>query len=298
MLLLDSSPTYLILFSEMNRTSSSSSSRRKQHVRAEQLLFAASVADGEAEKYSLRPRSIAKRLEVEQKLKQERTVQPQKRTPKPKQKPAPLSKYRRKTANARERCRMKEINQAFETLRKAIPQETLAYHSESPSPSSSSSSSSSTCGSSSEKWTKITTLRLAMDYIEALTRVLEHDTNFGGLMDADFPAGFLAGLDGLGMMGVGGLHHQGGLLSSGHCPSLGSLDDGSGGSLMGSSSSGGADHDLLSDDLDSFDDIPMSCGMVPDDHCDVMASFDIFLESDGDSLHFHSELSANSPNTP
>jgi len=140
-LLLDSSPTYLILYSEMNRTSSSSSSRRssssKQHVRAAaELLFSASVADGEAEKYSLRPRSIAKRLEVEQKLKQERTaaVQPQKRTPKPKQKPAPLSKYRRKTANARERCRMKEINQAFETLRKAIPQvkqyqqeETMGY---------------------------------------------------------------------------------------------------------------------------------------------------------------------------
>lgn len=74
-----------------------------------------------AEKYSLRPRSIAKRLEVEQKLKQH--VQQQvKRVPKPKQKPAPLSKYRRKTANARERSRMKEINQAFETLRKAIPQ--------------------------------------------------------------------------------------------------------------------------------------------------------------------------------
>lgn len=38
-----------------------------------------------------------------------------------KQRPPPLSKYRRKTANARERSRMKEINSAFETLRKAVP---------------------------------------------------------------------------------------------------------------------------------------------------------------------------------
>lgn len=38
-----------------------------------------------------------------------------------KQKPASLSKYRRKTANARERSRMREINLAFETLRKAVP---------------------------------------------------------------------------------------------------------------------------------------------------------------------------------
>lgn len=38
-----------------------------------------------------------------------------------KHRPPPLSKYRRKTANARERSRMKEINSAFETLRKAVP---------------------------------------------------------------------------------------------------------------------------------------------------------------------------------
>jgi bHLH factor len=96
-----------------------------------------SSSSEEGEKYSLRPRSIAKRLEVEQKLKlvvvstgggktggggHGGVRQRMQRTPKPKQKPAPLSKYRRKTANARERSRMKEINQAFETLRKAIPQ--------------------------------------------------------------------------------------------------------------------------------------------------------------------------------
>ena len=223
----------------------------------------------EGEKYSLRPRSIAKRLEVEQKLKQPVLA---KRTPKPKQKPAPLSKYRRKTANARERSRMKEINQAFETLRRAIPasaSNSPSYHSaSSPSPSSSSSS----CGSSSsssEKWTKITTLRLAMDYIEALTRVLEHDT--------------LLTNDDDGFCGSGLLISDRGSLSS-----LGSIGSSSGG-------------DFLSDDLDSFDDIP---NIGTSAHCcaDDDMAFDIFLESDhgADSLHcgFHHTDLTDQPNTP
>lgn len=193
------------------------------------------------EKYSLRPRSIARRLEVEQKLKQPIVG---KKTPKPKQKPAPLSKYRRKTANARERCRMKEINQAFETLRRAIPP-TAASYASSPSPSSGSSS----CGSStaSEKLTKITTLRLAMDYIESLSRALEHDTF---LVPDDDP--------------------YGGLFTS----DRGSL------SSLGSISSGG---DLLSDDLDSFDDIPNIPSASVDDDDDM--AFDIFLDSDHATFH-------------
>lgn len=206
----------------------------------------ADYAMADKEKYSLRPRSIARRLEVEQKLKQPVVG---KRTPKPKQKPAPLSKYRRKTANARERSRMKEINQAFETLRRAIPPSHNAYHSaSSPSPSSGSSS----CGSSagSEKLTKITTLRLAMDYIESLTRVLEHDAF---LMADDDPFG------------------DGGLFTSDR-GSLSSL-----GSIGGASSTGG---DLLSDDLDSFDDIPNIPSASVDDCCDDDMAFDIFLDSD------------------
>lgn len=254
------------------------------------------MCEMEGEKYSLRPRSIAKRLEVEQKLKQPVLA---KRTPKPKQKPAPLSKYRRKTANARERTRMKEINQAFETLRRAIPAAAessispYSHHSaSSPSPSSSSSSSSSSdrssCGggnsssSSCEKWTKITTLRLAMDYIEALTRVLEHDT----LLVMNDDDGFCSS----------------GLLISdrGSLSSLGSI---------GSHSSNGGD--LLSDDLDSFDDIPNIATSVINgvNHCcaDDDMAFDIFLESDhgGDSLHcafhHHPELvgaDTPQPNTP
>lgn len=71
-----------------------------------------------------------------------------------KKKAAPLSKYRRKTANARERSRMREINQAFEALRKAVPQMALPHP------------------GANEKLTKITTLRLAMKYISTLSAVL------------------------------------------------------------------------------------------------------------------------------
>ncbi|XP_014239614.1 helix-loop-helix protein delilah-like [Cimex lectularius] len=100
--------------------------------------------------YSLRPRTAVKRSDEEE----EETVT-WRRRPKRRQKPkpAPLSKYRRKTANARERCRMREINEAFDSLRRAVP------HSESR-------------GEQPEKLTKISTLRLAMKYIAALTAAL------------------------------------------------------------------------------------------------------------------------------
>uniref|UniRef100_A0A336LDN4 CSON004159 protein n=1 Tax=Culicoides sonorensis TaxID=179676 RepID=A0A336LDN4_CULSO len=75
---------------------------------------------------------------------------------KPKQKAAPLSKYRRKTANARERTRMREINSAFEHLRQCVPVSITGV--ETP--------------SSNEKLTKITTLRLAMKYIRILSEIL------------------------------------------------------------------------------------------------------------------------------
>lgn len=75
----------------------------------------------------------------------------------PKSKAAPLSKYRRKTANARERTRMREINSAFENLRKCVP---LSISNGTPTP------------TNNEKLTKITTLRLAMKYIRTLNEVL------------------------------------------------------------------------------------------------------------------------------
>nr|CAD7445336.1 unnamed protein product [Timema bartmani] len=139
----------------------------------------------------------------------------------PKQKPPPLSKYRRKTANARERDRMREINTAFESLRRAVPQLVL-------------SDSCSGGGSpSSEKLTKITTLRLAMKYISALSQSLQ-ESNPGPLQ----------------------------------------MSSSSGSSISVSSSSDLGD--LLSDYGDPAPDLDT-----------------LLLESDGDSLNFHSDLSEN-----
>lgn len=105
------------------------------------------------EKYGLRPRTIIKRLQQER-VRQETP----KRSVRPKSRPAPLSKYRRKTANARERHRMKEINNAFESLRKVLP-ETVELQ------------------APSSAMTKITTLRLAVSYIRALSHVLEDNSD-------------------------------------------------------------------------------------------------------------------------
>nr|SYW87240.1 taxi A [Paravelia dilatata] len=97
--------------------------------------------------YSLRPRSgiILRRSSDDEE--EERPVRQARRGGKSKRKAAPLSKYRRKNANARERSRMREINEAFETLRRAVP-----------------------CQD--EKMTKIATLKLAMSYIAALSDAL------------------------------------------------------------------------------------------------------------------------------
>lgn len=113
---------------------------------------AAGTARGD--KYSLRPRSMRSRDDDDATPILSKSKS---RVSKPKQKPAPLSKYRRKTANARERSRMREINAAFEALRRAVPH--LAQ----------------TPGTTpaNEKLTKITTLRLAMKYISALSQALK-----------------------------------------------------------------------------------------------------------------------------
>lgn len=114
------------------------------------------------DKYSLRPRSIRRSGSDEDEIKPVPTTKS--RVSKPKQKPAPLSKYRRKTANARERSRMREINAAFETLRRAVPHLQCANVS-------------AATASANEKLTKITTLRLAMKYISALSSVLKDSTS-------------------------------------------------------------------------------------------------------------------------
>lgn len=103
-----------------------------------------------AEKYSLRPRSIRRRNMLNDDLEEN-----QSKNSKSTRKPALLSKYRRKTANARERSRMQEINQAFETLRMVVPHVSASQQ-------------------ENEKCTKITTLRLAMKYISTLSAVLSN----------------------------------------------------------------------------------------------------------------------------
>jgi hypothetical protein len=197
------------------------------------------------EKYSLRPRSLQIRLETELRRRGAPNAPPSSlsssraKSPvapkggasggdRPKHKPPPLSKYRRKTANARERSRMREINTAFETLRRAVP----------PLP----------CGGpvaaprGCEKLTKITTLRLAMNYIAALTQILS---------EAPPP-------------------------QQPQLPQL-QLDPPSTLDLLADESSLVVGTDPMFDDIMAAD-----------------AAFDMLLESDGESLHFHSDLSEQS----
>jgi hypothetical protein len=103
-----------------------------------------------AKSYTLRACSIQKRMETEH-----RKTQPRKRGPKPRPRPLPMSKYRRKTANLRERQRMGEINVAFENLKAKIP--TLAVQGKG------------RC----EKMTKINVLHVAINYIRALENILD-----------------------------------------------------------------------------------------------------------------------------
>lgn len=99
-------------------------------------------------KYTLRTKSILKRIESER----SRHSSCKKKENKEKEKPPPLSKYRRKTANARERNRMKEINEAFVSLQSTLPD---------------------IPGTDTDKLTKITVLKLAVNYINALAGVLD-----------------------------------------------------------------------------------------------------------------------------
>lgn len=115
------------------------------------------LATDKDEKYSLRHRQ---RRQPSRAKPQTVVKEPTGRVTKEKKKPKapPLSKYRRKTANARERTRMREINTAFENLRNCVPPAI-------------------SCGTpddqpTNEKLTKITTLRLAMKYIRTLNEVL------------------------------------------------------------------------------------------------------------------------------
>lgn len=111
----------------------------------------ASCSSSDSDIYHFRDSSLVNRVQSERKRKEPKQ-------PKPKSKPPPLSKYRRKAANSRERGRMVEINDAFEDLKVVLPDIEACNHA---------------------KMTKITTLRLALNYISALRQTLgfEDDLN-------------------------------------------------------------------------------------------------------------------------
>ncbi|VEN36167.1 unnamed protein product [Callosobruchus maculatus] len=135
-----------------------------------------SAIPAKGDKYSLRPRSMRRVTEHAKQQLEELTGK--QKSHKQKQKAAPLSKYRRKTANARERNRMREINQAFETLRRVIPHVHQAAPAQLP--------------GANEKLTKITTLRLAMKYISTLTAALNGPSEIESVSDYnDFDCLFL-----------------------------------------------------------------------------------------------------------
>ena len=113
-------------------------------------------------KYVLRECSIKKRNEVEVKK-----AQPKKRGPKPRPKPQPMSKYRRKTANLRERERMGEINNAFEHLKEKIPTPLVTTDS------TKSCNGTEKRNNRCEKMTKINVLHIAINYIRALESILD-----------------------------------------------------------------------------------------------------------------------------
>ena len=101
----------------------------------------------EKTKYKLRgPSSTKTRPEAEDRL-------GRKRGPRPKtQQSSKMSKYRRKTANARERQRVHTITAAFDTLQAAIPTEEKDI-----------------------KLSKLSVIKIATAYIMALSRMAGHD---------------------------------------------------------------------------------------------------------------------------
>ncbi|MPC23746.1 Helix-loop-helix protein delilah [Portunus trituberculatus] len=98
-------------------------------------------------KYQLRPRAIHPRRRCDSEWSLPDTLRHKPRPP-------PLSRYRRKTANARERCRMRQINTAFESLRGVLPSWVCSRR-------------------AAADMTKITTLRLASAYIRSLQDILD-----------------------------------------------------------------------------------------------------------------------------
>ncbi|KAK7104686.1 helix-loop-helix protein delilah-like [Littorina saxatilis] len=129
--------------------SDDSKCRKSSRIRAKKDKQAQDATSGSSnDAYNLRLSSLVKRVQVER----NRSTPKQ---PKGKSKPPPLSKYRRRTANARERMRMQDINEGYEGLRQCLPG--IEVQSQ---------------GKKKEAPTKFTILSLAINYIHALRDIL------------------------------------------------------------------------------------------------------------------------------
>lgn len=107
-----------------------------------------------ADKYGLRPRTIIRRL-LQDRRPREASLRPNgKRLP-----PQAAARHRRKVVIARERCQEREIDQAFENLRQVLPVTDSCY-----------------LGNDSAE-AKMMTLKMALRYIDALSRLLQGEDN-------------------------------------------------------------------------------------------------------------------------
>lgn len=107
-----------------------------------------------ADKYGLRPRTIIRRL-LQDRRPRETSLRPHgKRLP-----PQAAARHRRKLVIARERCQEREIDQAFENLRQVLPATDDCY-----------------LGDDSAE-AKMMTLKMALRYIDALSRLLQGEDN-------------------------------------------------------------------------------------------------------------------------
>ncbi|XP_066938203.1 helix-loop-helix protein delilah-like [Macrobrachium rosenbergii] len=245
-------------FSEGNNNNNNSSNNTPGQKRAHPRI---------PEKYGLRPRSVINRFHLER----ERGKSPKKDPSKAaKSRPPPLSKYRRKTANARERHRMREINDAFESLRKTLPDFCSRR--------------------AATTMTKITTLRLAVNYIRTLSHILQDghpgdvsfidslhmDISFGETQFSrptvsernEFQCDTTTGIEE--SLGSPGLSCPASTISSrSSSPIRGSLSNAELHDL------GTEDAYIFEDNLDAFDDIPALQEVDP---------FALLLSSEGDAL--------------
>ncbi|KAK8407526.1 hypothetical protein O3P69_002225 [Scylla paramamosain] len=105
-----------------------------------------------ADKYGLRPRTIIRRLLQDRRPREAQHRPLGKRLP-----PHSAARHRRRLVIARERCQEREIDQAFENLRQVLP------------------GTDECCRGDASAEAKMMTLKMALRYIDALSRLLQED---------------------------------------------------------------------------------------------------------------------------